>query len=77
MNEAFACNNSANLEPESGTGVDKALLRFLKERSTDIEELREKHLTGQFTRFPFSSKRKMMSTVLENVSNVDNSDEVE
>lgn len=30
----------------------------------DIEEYKKKYLGGDFTRFPFTSKRKRMSTIL-------------
>lgn len=40
---------------------------LLERTETDVDELKARHLSENMVRFPFSSKRKRMSTILENV----------
>ena len=44
-----------------------AIIKMLDKFGYDVEEERKKYLPGDFTRFQFTSKRKKMSTVLENI----------
>jgi magnesium-transporting ATPase (P-type) len=42
------------------------MLRMLNKFSVNIEQKRKKHLPEGFLRFHFTSKRKRMSTIMEN-----------
>jgi magnesium-transporting ATPase (P-type) len=52
---------------KEANATDKAILMMYKRFGYDVEEMREKHIPEPYTRFQFTSKRKKMSTVLENV----------
>ena len=39
---------------------------------TDVEELRRRHLPKDFTRFHLTSKRKLMSTIIQNCGKTEN-----
>lgn len=69
IRQAFACNNSAYLDPYDVTNIDIALLEFLEKNGEDYKAIRERYLTKDSLRFPTSYYRKRMSTVLENVEN--------
>lgn len=43
------------------------MVELLERMGTSIPDTQNKHLTEDKIRFPFSSKRKRMSTVLENL----------
>jgi len=63
--QGIACNT-----PESVNATDRATIEFLERMGCDIVATRMKHLPKtDMIRFPFSSKRKRMSTVLENLGN--------
>ena len=65
IGHAIACNTS-----ESTNATDRATLEFAERFGEDIVATRMKHLPKHdLIRFPFSSKRKRMSTVLENIGN--------
>lgn len=57
-----ACNTAA--KPGA---TDKSMSELIERCGTDAEALKSKHLSEHLIRFPFSSKRKRMSTVLENI----------
>jgi len=69
MRQSLACNSSATLVPYVGSKTEIALLEFLKNRSEDYEALRTQYVTPTSTKFPFSSQRKRMSIILDNVEN--------
>ena len=47
--------------------TDKAMIKVVPRTGNDYKAMREKHLPDGYVRFPFTSKRKKMSTVLENI----------
>ena len=55
-----ACNTS-----EKAGATDKAMTELVDRMDCDQKILQERHLPEHKIRFPFSSKRKRMSTVLE------------
>jgi Ca2+-transporting ATPase len=59
---AIGCNSA-----EKPGATDRAMTELLERVNCDIKVLQEKHLSEHKIRFPFSSKRKRMSTVLENL----------
>lgn len=69
MRQALACNSSATLTPYVGSKTEIALLEFLQNNGEDYEILRQRYLTPESIKFPFSSQRKRMSSILENVEN--------
>jgi Ca2+ transporting ATPase len=58
----IACNTS-----ENPGATDRAMTDLLEIAKTDAEALKKRHLPEHKIRFPFSSKRKRMSTLIENV----------
>lgn len=62
IEQNIACNTAANPGP-----TDMSMVDFLERTGTDSDALCKQHLPAHMTRFPFSSKRKRMSTILENV----------
>lgn len=71
IKEAVCCNTSGSLREASAT--EAALMILMKKLGEDIDAKRAEHLPGDFTRFPFTSKRKRMSTILEKCKDTDNS----
>lgn len=63
--QAIACNLSATLRPIAGSSTEIALLEFLEKREVKYEDVQLKYLTNKVVRYPFSSKRKRMSTLME------------
>ena len=66
--QACACNSSATLEPLKGSKTDIALLQFVQNVGVDPVKMKNIHVTENSVIFPFTSKRKRMSTVIENVA---------
>ena len=62
IEHGIACNTA-----EKPGATDKAMTELLERVSCDSQGLVDKHLPLHKIRFPFSSKRKRMSTVIENV----------
>lgn len=62
IEHGVACNTA-----EKPGATDKAMTELLERVSCDSASLVDKHLPEHKIRFPFSSKRKRMSTVIENV----------
>lgn len=60
-------NISCNTAEQTGA-TDRAMVELLERANTDMEGLRAKHLTEHKIRFPFSSKRKRMSTIVDNAT---------
>lgn len=66
ISQSIACNVS-----EDYGATDKGMVDLLERASTNIDALKSKHSVGDKQskiRFPFSSKRKRMSTVIENAT---------
>lgn len=53
----------ANNVPEKCGPTDLAMTRLLMRAGHDIADIRAKHISDPFIRFPFTSGRKRMSTV--------------
>ena len=56
----IACNTPDGVQPGP---TDKGMIEFIERGGTDIIALRSKHNQDKI-RFPFSSKRKRMSTII-------------
>jgi P-type E1-E2 ATPase len=63
--QAITCNTVGSLEEASAT--EQAMLIMMNRFKVDIEAKRKEHLTDDYIRFHFTSKRKRMSTILEKV----------
>ncbi len=59
-------NISCNTADKAGA-TDRAMTELLERVNCNMTKLQEKHLPEHKIRFPFSSKRKRMSTVAENL----------
>jgi len=70
MKQSLACNTSATLIPLGGSKTEIALLEFLEKKGEDYNTIKAKYLSSTSIRFPFSSQRKRMTSVLENVEDV-------
>ena len=62
IEHGVACNTAS--KPGA---TDKSMSELLERVGCDSDALQAKYLTEHLQRFPFSSKRKRMSTILENV----------
>lgn len=62
LSQSFACN----LEDTRGA-TDQAIYEFAERLEVDLEKMAKMHVPEEKTRFNFSSKRKRMSTIIENV----------
>mgnify|MGYP000852553532 CR=1 FL=1 len=60
----FACNNNSNLEPQSGSKTNIALLELLRDNNIDFKDLRQKYLTEDAVVFDFSSTRKRSGVII-------------
>ena len=67
--EGVACNTVGRLEDASAT--EKAMLIMAQKFGSDFDSLRNTHLPDPFVRFQFTSKRKKMGTIMQNVSNTE------
>jgi Ca2+ transporting ATPase len=63
--QALACNTIGSLAEASATEV--AMLNMIHKLGVDFEQKRKEHLSEDYVRFHFTSKRKRMSTIIENV----------
>ena len=70
FSQSLSCNTQGNLDEASATEL--AMLKMLKKFGTDFEAVREQHKGHKLIRFPFTSKRKKMSTVAENITDQEN-----
>lgn len=71
MKEALCCNTSGSLREASAT--EAALMILMQKLGQDLNTKRAEHLPSDFTRFPFTSKRKRMSTILEKCKDTESS----
>lgn len=70
LEQSIACNTPADLG-----ATDRGMVDLLGRIGTDIDGLRKKHkVDTNVIRFPFSSKRKRMSTIIENATGSDGYD---
>ena len=69
IKQAIACNSSATLKPYNGSKTEIALLEFLQNRGEEYSVLRNQYFKPDSIKFPFSSQRKRMSVICENVDN--------
>lgn len=60
--QACACNTSGTSKEANAT--EKAILKMLDKFECDYQEMRDKHLKEPFVRFPFTSRRKKMGSIL-------------
>ena len=65
--QACICNTNAELD--SGLATEMALLKMADKFGAKIAPLRAKHVPKEAIRFQFTSERKRMSTIIENVEN--------
>mmetsp|Transcript_8662 Transcript_8662/g.8180 ORF Transcript_8662/g.8180 Transcript_8662/m.8180 type:complete len:865 (+) Transcript_8662:635-3229(+) len=63
--QSCACNTVGEIGNTNATG--EAILKMLKQFDIDYNNLRETFLPDPFVRFQFTSKRKKMSTILQNI----------
>jgi len=66
IEQNISCNTGADPGP-----TDKSMIDLLYRTSTDVDAISKKHCPQTATRFPFTSKRKRMSAILENVEGAD------
>lgn len=62
--QSICCNTSGSMEEASAT--EQAMLQMMEKLDVDFEKVRSDHLPLDFIRFHFTSKRKRMSTIIEN-----------
>jgi len=62
MEHGIACNTA-----EKPGATDRAMTELVERAQCDMQSLCDKHLSEHKIRFPFSSKRKRMSTIVENL----------
>jgi Ca2+ transporting ATPase len=67
--QSCACNSVGDIGKTNAT--EEAILKMLKTFDVDFHAMRAEFLPDPFVRFQFTSKRKKMSTVLQNVSDTD------
>lgn len=67
--QATSCNTLGTEKDTNAT--DKSILKLYRKLGYSLNEFRDKHLPEGFTRFQFTSKRKKMSTILENVDDTE------
>lgn len=70
FSQSLATNTQGNLNEASATEL--AMLKMLNKFGTDFEMVREQHKGHKLVRFPFTSKRKKMSTILDNITDQEN-----
>lgn len=66
IEQNVSCNTGADPGP-----TDKSMIDLLERCNTDIPGIFKKHCPPNVIKFPFTSKRKRMSTILENVEEAD------
>lgn len=60
---SIVCNTAESIGP-----TDAAMVELMERFEVDFSGIKNKHLKkGAFTRFPFTSKRKRMSTIISEV----------
>ncbi len=64
LKQAMCCNTSGTVE--QGSATEQAMMKMLVKLGIDYEAERKRHIPEPYTRFQFTSKRKRMSTVIQN-----------
>lgn len=60
---SIVCNTAESIGP-----TDAAMVELMERFDVNFEGIKNKHLKkGSYTRFPFTSKRKRMSTIISDV----------
>jgi len=62
--QAICLNTIGTIQESSAT--EMSMLKMMNKLTIDPETVRKAHLKDEFTRFHFTSKRKRMSTIMEN-----------
>jgi Ca2+ transporting ATPase len=66
IEQNISCNSGADPGP-----TDKSMIDLLERCGTDITSVQKKYCPANVQKFPFTSKRKRMSCILENVEGVE------
>ncbi len=69
IRQAIGCNSSATLVHPNESKTKIALLEFLENQGEDYQALRSQYFKPDSIKYPFSSQRKRMSVVLDDVEN--------
>jgi P-type Ca2+ transporter type 2B len=67
--QALSCNTIGSIAEASAT--EQAMLNMVAKFGVDFEKERKEHLPEDYVRFHFTSKRKRMSTIIENVGHTE------
>ena len=67
--EGISCNTIGRLDEASAT--EKAMMQMVQKFGQNYEELRKRYLKDPFVRFQFTSKRKKMSTIMQDVEDAE------
>jgi len=70
LQEGLCCNTTGTIDDSSAT--EKAMLLFMHGLGVPIAQVRQDHLSSDFMRFHFTSKRKKMSTILTSIKDNEN-----
>ena len=62
----MACNTVGSSKESNAT--DKAILKMYERFGFKVEDMRDKHIPEPFIRFQFTSKRKKMGTILQDIA---------
>ena len=65
LKQALVCNSSASLKPVQGCKTEIAFLEFMHRFGEDYEQVRSQYMNEKSVRYPFSSQRKRMSTIID------------
>lgn len=67
--QALVLNTSGTVKEASATEL--SMIVMMDKLGVNLDEMRKDHLPSEFIRFHFTSKRKRMSTVIENMKPFD------
>ena len=68
--QACACNSVGDIGNTNAT--EEAILKMINQFGVDFHKTRDEFLPEPFTRFQFTSRRKKMSTLLQNITDNEN-----
>ncbi len=69
INQAVCCNTSGTIKEAGAT--EAAMLKMIEKFGINYLDYRKQFLSQDFIRFHFTSKRKRMSTILENIKDAE------
>ncbi len=69
LTQAICCNTSGRVG--DATATEMAMLELMGRLQIDYEDIRKKYLPENMIRFQFTSKRKRMSTILQDVTDTE------